>query len=124
MEFLSLQNNNISNLNFIKHLPNLWYLDVRKNPIEKFEILNLKNVFGFLGITIDKYCEKSLIQVKNLYLGILYANLSENYKQHFLTNNPNIIQLNDEINLFLDKLVKKDTNTYIKKNTDSKLNFI
>lgn len=34
IEFLSLRNNAIINLNFIKALPNLWYLDLRGNQVK------------------------------------------------------------------------------------------
>jgi hypothetical protein len=33
VEFLSLRNNQILNLNFIKAFPNLWYLDIRENQV-------------------------------------------------------------------------------------------
>jgi len=108
IEFLSLQNNNINNMNFIKFLPNLWYLDIRNNPLENYESLNIKNVFGFLGLPIDKYCEKSLLQIKRLYVGILSVNLDDNLKKYFLSNNPNILLFNDELIYDFDKNVRRE----------------
>ena len=117
IEYLSIQNNNLINLDFIKFLPNLWYLDARNNPIENYHVLHLKNVFGFLGISLDKYCEKSLLQVKKLNIGIIYLNLDEQYKKYFLMNNPNIIQYNEEVLLFSDKIYKKDNSLLSRKKT-------
>jgi len=124
IEFLSLQNNNISNINFIKFLPNLWYLDIRNNPLDNYEILNIKNVFGFLGLPIDKYCEKSLLQIKRLCVGILYVNLDDTLKKYFLSNNPNILLFNDELIYDFDKVMRKENaytgvnnNVFSKKNT-------
>jgi Leucine-rich repeat (LRR) protein len=33
IEYLSLKNNLLKNLNFVKYLPKLWYLDARDNPV-------------------------------------------------------------------------------------------
>jgi len=108
LEFLSLQNNNIINIDFIKNLPNLWYFDVRNNPLENYEALSVKNVFGFLGLPVDKYCEKSLLQVKRLTIGMIYVKLDENLKKYFLSNNPNILIYNDELIYEFDKNFKKE----------------
>jgi hypothetical protein len=35
IEYLSLKNLNIKNLTFAKYFLNLWYLDVRDNPVRK-----------------------------------------------------------------------------------------
>lgn len=113
IEFLSLQNNNITNIDFIINLPNLWYFDVRNNPVDNFEILNIKNTFGFLGMTIDKYSEKSILQVKRLSVGILSIKIEENYKKYFLYNNPNIILFNNELIFEYEKVMKKDSNSNI-----------
>lgn len=108
LEFLSIQNNNITNIDFIKNLPNLWYFDVRNNPLENYESLNIKNVFGFLALPVDKYCEKSFLQVKRLCVGILTVNLDENFKKYFLSNNPNILIYNDELIYEFDKTIKRE----------------
>jgi len=33
IEFLSLRNNNLQNLDFISYIPKLYYLDLRNNPV-------------------------------------------------------------------------------------------
>jgi Leucine-rich repeat (LRR) protein len=33
IEFLSLQNNHIKNINFLKYFPNIWYVDLRQNQV-------------------------------------------------------------------------------------------
>ena len=108
IEFLSLQNNNISNFDFIKFLPNLFYFDIRNNPISNYNPLSIKNTFGFLGLQVDKYLEKSLLQIKRLMVGILFVDLDENYKKYFLINNPNILIYNDELVLDFEKIPKKE----------------
>jgi len=35
IEYLSLQNNLLKNTNFLKHFPNLWYLDLRRNQVRR-----------------------------------------------------------------------------------------
>ena len=72
IEFLSLQNNNLKDINFIKNLENLWYLDIRKNPIKDFSAFETKKNFGFLGISIEKISEKAISKVKELTIGIIY----------------------------------------------------
>lgn len=111
LEFLSVQNNNITNIDFIKYLPNLWYFDVRNNPLENFDSLNIKNVFGFLGLSVDRYSEKKILQVKRLCIGMISVNLDENLKKYFLSNNPNILIFNNELINEMDKTTKKDNLT-------------
>jgi hypothetical protein len=111
LEMLSLQNNNLSNFNFIKFLPNLWYFDIRNNPISNYDPLIYKNIFGFLGLSIDKYLEKSLLQIKRLIIGTLFVDLDENYKKNFLSNNPNILLYNNELVLEIHKNNKKEINS-------------
>ncbi len=35
IEYLSLNNSSLKNLKFVKYFSNLWYLDVRNNPVNK-----------------------------------------------------------------------------------------
>jgi hypothetical protein len=35
IEYLSLQNNLLKNTTFLKHFPNLWYLDIRSNQVRR-----------------------------------------------------------------------------------------
>ena len=92
------------------------YFDVRNNPVDKYEILNIKNVFGFLGLPVDKYCEKSLLQVKRLCVGMIAVKLDETYKKYFLSNNPNIIIFNDELIYEFDKNIKKENISFASNN--------
>jgi Leucine-rich repeat (LRR) protein len=61
LEFLSLRNNSLRNIDFIVKLPNLFYLDLFQNSIEDFSSLLIKNIFGYLRITIDAFNEKKNI---------------------------------------------------------------
>ena len=98
IEFLSLQNNLLRDINFIKGLHNLYYLDLYKNSIEDFEPLNRKNIFGFLHISVEHFNEKKILQVKRLSVGIMRLDIEEkSYIKLFLNNNPNIIVLNNEV---------------------------
>ena len=47
LQYLSLSNNNITHIDFIIHLHNLYYLDVTNNPNLEFEPLNIKSIFCF-----------------------------------------------------------------------------
>lgn len=38
IEYLSIKNNNLKHLRFIKYLPRLWYLDARDNSVIKYLI--------------------------------------------------------------------------------------
>merc|ERR1712032_490187 len=81
----------------IKCLNNLWYLDLRRNPIENFSGFEVKKNFGFLGISIEKISEDSILEVKELSIGILdiYSE-SSIIENKFLENNPNIFRKNNE----------------------------
>lgn len=103
LEYLSLRNNNIKDMTFITFLPNIWYLDLRNNSVDNFKVFNQKNVFGFLGLSVDKYSESNILQIKKINVGILCLDLDENYKKFFLTNNPNIMKMNEEIIYFTEK---------------------
>ncbi len=118
LEFLSIQNNNITTIDFIRHLPNLWYFDVRNNPLENYESLNIKSVFGFLGLPVDKYYEKNLLQIKRLFVAIISVNLDESLKKHFIFNNPNILIYNDELIYEYDKPIRRENSVLGMKNTD------
>lgn len=103
IEFLSLQNNLMNSLVFLEQLSNIWYLDVRNNPIENFSSLNKINIFGFLGISLHKTFEKNFSEIKNLSVGILYIKFEEHQnKKTFIQNNPNIFKINDEYNPAFD----------------------
>jgi len=129
LEFLSLENNKISEINFLEHLNFLWYLDLRSNPIQNYEILNRKNSFGFLGITIYNTNKDSILRLRNLQLGILYCNLEnlhENEKFSFLVKNENnIFRVNNKTNLHtLNTKDSSDINEYSFKNENEKKNLL
>jgi hypothetical protein len=104
VEFLSLQHNSIKDISFLKNLPNLWYLDIRSNPIESYEVVNAINCFGFLGLSVEKYSEKKILAIKKLNVGIMNFTIDEYYKKGFMLNNPNIIKFNEEILYYYDKI--------------------
>ena len=37
VEFLCLKNTSLKNVNFVKYFINLWYLDIRDNPVKIFK---------------------------------------------------------------------------------------
>jgi hypothetical protein len=104
LEFLSLQNNSISDIRFLKALPNLWYLDIRNNPIDNYDILNITNILGFLALSVERYHEKKVLSLRKMNIGIINLNLDDNDKKVFLSNNPNIIRYNDQILYFYERL--------------------
>jgi hypothetical protein len=104
LEFLSLQNNSISDIRFLKALPNLWYLDIRNNPIDNYDTLNITNTLGFLGLSVERYHEKKVLSLRRMNIGIINLNLEENDRRNFLSNNPNIIRYNNQILYFHERL--------------------
>ena len=68
LHYLCLSNNNITNIDFIMHLQNLYYLDISNNPIDDFEPLNMKNIFGFLSLSVESFLEKKLLQMEKTFL--------------------------------------------------------
>lgn len=105
IEYLSLQNNLLRDISFIKNLHNLYYLDLYKNSIEDFEPLNTKNIFGFLHISVEHFNEKKILQVRKLSVGIMKLDIEDkSYIKPFLNNNPNIIVLNNELIYLIDSL--------------------
>ena len=36
MEYLTLKNCGMKNMNVLKYIPNIWYLDVRDNPVKRY----------------------------------------------------------------------------------------
>ena len=109
LEYLSLKYNYIRNLHFIKYLPNLYYLDISDNPLEEIEILNTKNVFGYLKLSLDSFYEKKILNISGLYCGIFEINLSEeSLFPLFKNNNPFLCMFNNQINYFYDKVVYEE----------------
>lgn len=106
LEYLSLKHNFIHNLQFIKYLPNLYYLDASNNPIDDIDILNIRNVFGYLKLSLESSNEKHILNVNGLCCGIIDLYLhDESLIAMFKNNNPFICLFNDKINYFYDKVL-------------------
>ncbi len=107
IQFLSLYNNQIKQINFLTLFPNLWYLDIRKNYVENYEIFNKVTTFGYLGVTVNKFSEMSLFQIKKLNIGILAIDggIEDILKFNIFVynSNNNFMKVNKEVILFCDK---------------------
>ena len=106
LEYLSIANNYLINLNFIINIPDLFYLDVFGNPLDDFNTLNYKNIFGYLRLSVDKFHENKILAVSELNCAILDLEIKDKaIMRVFKINNPNILMLNNEINYYVDKLI-------------------
>ena len=122
LEYLSLTNNYLINLNFIINFPELFYLDVFGNPLEEFDALNYKNIFGYLRLTIEKFNEKKILVVNGLVCSILDIDIKDKtILKLFKLNNPNILMLNNQILYYVDFLIEKEVKRKTKRmsNLDS-----
>ena len=109
IEYLSLTNNNLRNINFIEYLPNIYYLDLFNNPIDDFSPLNIKNIFGYLRLSIDHFNENKVLQITGLTTVIFDIELKDTQLiKSFIYNNPNIIMINNNINYIIDKVISKE----------------
>ena len=120
LEYLSITENSIKNLDFINKFPNLFYLDLYRNPLEDLTALNNKNIFGYLRLSIELYNEKKILNVYNLKCVILNIDLKhKKYLKIFTMHDNHIIMLNNEIQYFIDKVKlaeeRKKTNNNTKK---------
>ena len=124
LHYLCLSNNNITNIDFIMHLQNLYYLDISNNPIDDFEPLNMKNIFGFLSLSVESFLEKKLLQIKGLNAGVVKIAIEDkHYLKSFLLLNTNIIELNDSIVYYKDILAIKENRKTTRFSTRIKLTF-
>ena len=83
-----------------------YYLDASNNPLEDIEILNIKNVFGYLKLSLESFNEKQILNINGLCCGILELYLyDESLLTIFKNNNPFICLFNDKINYFYDKVL-------------------
>ena len=109
LEYLSITNNYIRNLDFILKLPNLFFLDLFGNPIEELAALNNKNIFGYLRLSIEFFNEKKILNIFNLICGILDIDLKDkNIIKLFSINNHHICLVNNEINYMIDKIKNEE----------------
>ena len=109
IEYLSLTNNYLRNINFIEYLPNIYYLDLFNNPIDDFSPLNIKNVFGYLRLSMDHFNENKVLQINGLTTVMFDIELKDTQLIKNITyNNPNIIMINQNINYIIDKVISKE----------------
>ena len=109
IEYLSLTNNNLRNIDFIEYLPNIYYLDLFNNPIDDFSPLNIKNIFGYIRLSIDHFNENKVLQIKGLTTVIFDIELKDTQLiKNIVYNNPNIIMINQNINYIIDKIISKE----------------
>jgi hypothetical protein len=99
IEFLNLQGNSIKDISFLKNLNKIYYLELRQNPIESFEMIYYHSIFGYLAITLDKYSVKNFLKLRKLTLGHLFIDyeMDAPMKKYFLSNNKDITKFNNEI---------------------------
>ncbi len=119
LEFLSIANNYIRNLDFLQHLPNLFFLDLFGNPLEEINALNNKNIFGYLRLSIESFNEKKILNIFDLKCSILEIYLKDkNTMKLFGTNNHHISMINNEVIYLIDliKIEEDKMKNYSKKN--------
>ena len=116
LEYLSLTNNYLINIDFIVNFPELFYLDVLGNPLVEFSALNDKNIFGYLRLTVEKFNEKKVLSIKGLNCIILDLDINDKKTlKNFKLNNPNIIMLNNEVMYYVDILKEIEVRKATKK---------
>jgi hypothetical protein len=107
IQFLSLYNNQLKHINFLSLFPNIWYLDLRKNYVENYEFLNKSSTFGYLGLTINKFSESSLFQLKRLNIGIfdIDGKIDDllRFSLFLYNSNNNFMKVNKDVLLFSEK---------------------
>ena len=113
LEYLSLTNNFLINLNFIVNIPDLFYLDVFGNPLDDFSSLNYKNIFGYLRLSVDKFQENKILAVTGLNCAILDIEIKDKtILKLFKTFNRNILIFNNEIIYYVDELQNRKRKAY------------
>ena len=118
LEYLSITNNYLINLNFIINIPDLFYLDVYGNPLDEFSALNYKNIFGYLRLSVDKFHENKILTVTGLNCAILDIEIKDkNILKMFKSNNKNILMMNNKINYYIDKLSDRKRKIFKPKKT-------
>jgi len=99
IEYLSLRNSLIKNIDFILKMPNLFYLDLFQNPIENYTPFLTSNTFGYLCFSPPaNYFEQKILCIEKLNVFFLIADIkNHSNKKIFLQKNPNIMVFNKEI---------------------------
>ncbi len=110
IQFLSLKNNQIKNINFLTSFTMLWYLNLKNNYIENFDVFNDVNCLGYLGISLNKFTEQNFFKNKKFNVGILEIDGTIEdllrYNIFVFNSTNNFLKVNDEIILFCDKFRK------------------
>ena len=119
IQYLSLANNFMRKIDFILKMPDLFYLDVYGNPLEDITVLNYKNTFGYLRLSIEKFNEKKVLNVIGLCCGIFEIDIKEkSIIKLFKNNNSEICIFNNEISYFIDKIKYEESRKrYVSKRT-------
>ena len=109
LQYLSLANNFLNNLNFLLKFPDLLYLDVNGNPLEDFDALNYKNIFLYLRLSAEKYNENKILNIMGLNCGIFEMEIKDkNVLRLFKHNNKHICLFNNEVNYYVDKIKNEE----------------
>ena len=139
LEYLSITNNYIINLDFLLDLPNLFFLDLFGNPLDDLTALNKKNIFGYLRLSVEQFNENRILNIYNLQCGILDLELQDKtISKLFHFNNHHICMANHEVNYIIEKIRyeevkiksinkrknrKNATSTSFYSNTNSEISF-
>ena len=106
IECLSLRNNYIRNISFLRNLPNLYYLDLFGNHIDNYKPLIKLGTFGFLSLSPPKnYFEKKILSLKQLNIIIFEVDITDkSIYNNLIVGNPNIFVFNNSIIEFSRKV--------------------
>ena len=108
IQYLSLESNNLIEIDFVSSFPFLWTLNLKKNPV----ILQLKKIgnfsplkslisLGFLAITLDTYSYNSFVTIRKINIGILEINEEFTFESLYSNQNqfnPNESYLPNDLN--------------------------
>lgn len=96
IQFLSLESNNIPEIEFLSCFPHLWSLNIKKNPVKiilkkigNFSVLKAINTLGYLALTVDSYSLNSFISLRKLNIGILEINEEYTFESLYLNKSHN-----------------------------------
>ena len=107
--YLSMTNNFLRKIDFIKNLPNLYYLDLYNNSLEDYSPFNVKNIFGYLRFSVDHFNHKKLLALNKFVCSIIEIEIDDlNVLKTFKNNNQNVIIVNDHFNYLYDRVVNQE----------------
>ena len=124
IEYLSLRNSLIKHIDFLKNMPNIFYLDLLYNPIDIFTPLLIANSYGYLSFSPPpNYFEQRILSIEKLNVIFLNADIKDiSVKRNFLQKNPNIMVLNNDILNFEYKISLLSIQKDLKKIDDNEGN--